>query len=52
MLPSFDQIETLVFERAMQLSNGNISAAARRLKMGRAQVEYRLKKHQLVDTGK
>jgi DNA-binding NtrC family response regulator len=52
MLPSFDQIETLVFERAMQLSNGNISAAARRLKMGRAQVEYRLKKHQLVDSGK
>jgi DNA-binding NtrC family response regulator len=52
MLPSFDQIETLVFERAMQLSNGNISAAARRLKMGRAQVEYRLKKHQLVDTSK
>jgi DNA-binding NtrC family response regulator len=52
MLPSFDQIETLVFERAMQLSNGNISAAARRLKMGRAQVEYRLKKHQLLDSGK
>jgi transcriptional regulator with GAF, ATPase, and Fis domain len=52
MLPSFDQIETLVFERAMQLSNGNISAAARRLKMGRAQVEYRLKKHQLIDSGK
>ena len=44
---SFDEIEKLVFQRAMELSNGNISATARLLKMGRAQAEYRLKKHQL-----
>lgn len=45
--PSFDEIEKLVFQRAMELTNGNISATARLLKMGRAQAEYRLKKHQL-----
>jgi len=44
---SFDEIEKLIFQRAMTLSNGNISATARRLKMGRAQAEYRVKKHQI-----
>lgn len=43
-LPSFDEIETLLFERAMARSGGNVSAAARLLKMRRGQVEYRLKK--------
>jgi transcriptional regulator with GAF, ATPase, and Fis domain len=43
-LTSFDDIESLVFERAMQRCNGNVSAVARMLKLRRGQVDYRLKK--------
>ena len=43
-LPSFGQIETLLVQRAMELSGGNLSAAARRLGLRRGQMEYRLKK--------
>ncbi len=45
-LPSFEQIESLLFERAMERSDGNISAAARLLRLRRGQVEYRLKKRE------
>jgi transcriptional regulator with GAF, ATPase, and Fis domain len=43
-LPSFEQIETLLVRRAMERSEGNVSAAARLLKLRRAQMEYRVKK--------
>ena len=45
-LPSFDQIETLLVQRAMERSNGNVSAAARLLNLRRAQMEYRVKKRE------
>ncbi|WP_428417936.1 sigma 54-interacting transcriptional regulator [Methylibium sp.] len=45
-LPSFEQIESLLFERALERSDGNISAAARLLRLRRGQVEYRLKKRE------
>lgn len=41
---SFDEIEGLLFDRALERSGGNVSAAARMLQMRRGQVEYRLKK--------
>lgn len=41
---SFDEIESLLFDRALERSGGNVSAAARMLQMRRGQVEYRLKK--------
>lgn len=44
LLPSFEHIETLLFERAMERSGGNVSAAARLLQLRRGQVEYRLSK--------
>lgn len=44
LLPSFEHIETLLFERAMDRSGGNVSAAARLLQLRRGQVEYRLRK--------
>jgi transcriptional regulator with GAF, ATPase, and Fis domain len=50
-LPSFEQIETLLFERAMARSDGNVSAAARLLQLRRGQVEYRLKKRSDGDPG-
>ncbi|MEY4415635.1 MAG: hypothetical protein RIQ53_2928, partial [Pseudomonadota bacterium] len=43
-LPDFDAIERLVFERALARCDGNVSAVARLLRLGRGQVEYRLKK--------
>ncbi|MCC2656391.1 MAG: phenol-degradation regulator [Panacagrimonas sp.] len=43
-LPSFEQIETLLVQRAMERSKGNVSAAARLLRLRRAQMEYRVKK--------
>jgi DNA-binding NtrC family response regulator len=43
-LSSFEQIETLLYERALGRSRGNVSAAARLLNLSRAQVEYRLSK--------
>jgi len=41
---SFDALESLVFDRAVERCAGNVSAAARLLGMGRGQVEYRMKK--------
>lgn len=41
---SFEEVETLLLEHAMARSCGNVSAAARMLKLRRGQVEYRLKK--------
>jgi len=43
-LSSFDRIETLLVQRAMERSGGNLSAAARLLGLRRGQMEYRLKK--------
>ncbi len=43
-LPSFEQIETLLYERAIERSEGNVSAAARLLRLNRGQVDYRLQK--------
>ncbi len=42
---SFEALEALLFERALVRNSGNVSATARALKMGRGQVEYRLKKY-------
>ncbi|MGE4482853.1 sigma 54-interacting transcriptional regulator [Acidocella sp.] len=39
-----ENLETQLFEYALKNSNGNISAAARLLKLRRGQLEYRLKK--------
>lgn len=41
---SLDDIEHLLLDRAMQRSQGNVSAAARLLKLRRGQLDYRLKK--------
>lgn len=46
-LPCFADIETLLFDRAIERSGGNVSAAARLLQMRRGQVEYRLKRRGL-----
>lgn len=43
-LPSFEQIETLLVQRALERAGGNVSAAARLLQLRRGQMEYRLKK--------
>ena len=43
-IESFDDLETLVIERAIERCEGNVSAAARLLGLGRGQVDYRLKK--------
>ena len=43
-LPSFDAIEQLLIDRALQRCEGNVSAAARLLQVGRGQMDYRLKK--------
>jgi len=43
-LQSFEQIETLLVQRAMERAGGNLSAAARLLHLRRGQMEYRLKK--------
>ncbi|MGH8517182.1 MAG: sigma-54 interaction domain-containing protein, partial [Panacagrimonas sp.] len=48
-LPSFEQIETLLVQRAMERSDGNVSAAARLLQLRRAQMEYRIKKREKGD---
>jgi transcriptional regulator with GAF, ATPase, and Fis domain len=39
-----EKLETQLFDYALKSSNGNISAAARLLKLRRGQLEYRLKK--------
>ena len=41
---SFEALEGLLFDRAVERCAGNVSAAARLLGMGRGQVEYRMKK--------
>ncbi|MCY0964696.1 sigma-54-dependent Fis family transcriptional regulator [Parathalassolituus penaei] len=43
---SLEQMEGLALDHALAQADGNISAAARLLQMGRSQFEYRLKKHQ------
>lgn len=43
-IESFEEIESRVLNHALVLSHGNVSAAARLLKLGRGQFEYRLKK--------
>ena len=43
-MPSFEQIETLLVQRAMERAGGNLSAAARLLHLRRGQMEYRIKK--------
>ena len=45
-LPSFDAIEQLLIDRAVQICEGNVSAAARLLRVGRGQMDYRLKKRE------
>ena len=47
-LPGFEAIEQLLIDRAVQLSDGNVSAAARLLGVGRGQMDYRLKKRERV----
>jgi DNA-binding NtrC family response regulator len=42
---SFEKLEHDLLRTAMKRANGNLSAAARLLKMGRGQFEYRLKKY-------
>lgn len=42
---SFDALERDLLRAALKRCNGNLSAAARLLKMGRGQFEYRLKKY-------
>lgn len=43
---SFEQIETLLVERALERAGGNLSAAARLLGLRRGQMEYRVKKRE------
>lgn len=43
---SFDALESLLFDRAVERCAGNVSAAARMLRVGRGQVDYRLKKRE------
>lgn len=43
---SFETLESLVFDRAVERCAGNVSAAARLLGMGRGQVDYRMKKRE------
>ncbi|MDT7837041.1 sigma 54-interacting transcriptional regulator [Aquabacterium sp. OR-4] len=48
-LPSFDAIEQLLLDRAMAQCEGNVSAAARLLGVGRGQMDYRLKKRERTE---
>jgi DNA-binding NtrC family response regulator len=41
---SLDEFERMLLEEAVQLEDGNLSAAARKLGISRAQLAYRLKK--------
>ncbi|PXW92305.1 regulatory Fis family protein [Sphaerotilus hippei] len=45
-LPSFEAIERLLLDRALHQCDGNVSAAARLLRVGRGQMDYRLKKRE------
>jgi len=48
----FDALEARILRRAVEQSRGNVSAAARLLKLRRGQVEYRLKRHQQAVQGR
>ena len=45
---SFEELEEKILKVTLQNSNGNVSAAARHLKMGDAQLRYRLKKYNIT----
>lgn len=45
VVPSLRDLEALMIEQAVNESAGNVSEAARRLRLGRGQMEYRLRKH-------
>ncbi|MCB1916477.1 MAG: sigma 54-interacting transcriptional regulator [Rhodocyclaceae bacterium] len=49
---SFDEIESLLLRKAVECSDGNISAAARLLGMTRPQMVYRLKTRGIIDDHK
>ncbi|WP_163141511.1 sigma-54-dependent Fis family transcriptional regulator [Arhodomonas sp. KWT] len=51
-LPSFERLERLMIERALERTGGNVSAAARLLGLRRGQVEYRLKKGEAPGGGR
>ncbi|WP_022978030.1 sigma-54-dependent Fis family transcriptional regulator [Nevskia ramosa] len=46
VVPSLKEIETLLVDCAMEQADGNLSAAARLLRLQRGQVEYRVKRQQ------
>ena len=48
---SLDEIESVLLKKAVQRTNGNLAAAARRLGITRAQLVYRLKTRGLTDEG-
>jgi transcriptional regulator with PAS, ATPase and Fis domain len=45
---SLDDVERLLLQQALEKTDGNVSAAARLLKLGDAQFRYRIKKHGIV----
>ncbi|MCB1755520.1 MAG: sigma 54-interacting transcriptional regulator [Gammaproteobacteria bacterium] len=49
---SFDEIETVLLKKAVELSDGNVSAAARLLGLTRPQMVYRLKSRGLINPDK
>ncbi len=50
-ISSFDELEKIVLQHALERHDGNLSAAARYLNLRRGQFEYRLKKHQQATDG-
>jgi two-component system response regulator AtoC len=46
---TLDQLEERILRRALELSRGNVSAAARRLGVSRQTLRYRIEKHGLGD---
>lgn len=44
--PSLEQLEADIILRTLEISRGNVSAAARKLGMQRGQLAYRLKKYE------
>ena len=45
-VPSFDDLEQKLIDRALARAKGNVSAAARMLKLGRGQMQYRMTKRE------
>lgn len=45
---SLEEIESAVYRSSLERANGNIAGAARLLKISRAQLEYRLRKHGII----